>query len=333
MRAPGFWERDGLAARALAPLGGITARLTARRVARPGWRAPVPVFCCGNASVGGTGKTTLVLDLLHRLDRLGAQPHALLRGYGGRAPGPLAVDPARHGAALVGDEALLLAEAAPCWVARDRAAGARGAIAAGAGAIVMDDGLQNPSLIKDCSLLVIDGGVGFGNGRLLPAGPLRERVADAAARCRAAVLIGADRRGAASHLPPALPVLRADLVQDVSGLTPGQPYFAFAGIGRPEKFFEGLRHAGITLAGRRAFADHHPYRAAELAALAEAARAADARLLTTPKDFARLPEDARAGIAVAGVRLAWADAAEIETILRQTLQHRADAGYPAGNPS
>ena len=332
MRAPGFWERDGLAARALSPFGAITARLTARRVARPGWRAPVPVFCCGNASVGGTGKTTLVLDLLHRLDQLGAHPHALLRGYGGKAAGPLAVDPARHAAALVGDEALLLAEAAPCWVARDRAAGARAAIAAGAGAIVMDDGLQNPGLIKDCSLLVIDGGVGFGNGRLLPAGPLRERVAAAAARCRAAVLIGEDRRGAASHLPPALPLLRAELTQDVSGLVPGQPYVAFAGIGRPEKFFEGLRHAGITLAGCRAFADHHPYRTAELAALAEAARAAGARLLTTPKDYARLAPSARAGIAVGGVRLAWADAAEIETILRQALQGRVDAGYPAGNP-
>lgn len=331
MRAPGLWQRDGLAAQALAPFGAITARLTARRLARPGWRAPIPVFCCGNAGVGGAGKTTLVLDLLMRLAAMGAAPHALLRGYGGRARGPLAVDPARHDAALVGDEALLLAAAAPTWIARDRAAGGRAIAAAGAGAIVMDDGLQNPGLVKDCSLLVIDGGAGFGNGRLLPAGPLREAVASAAARCRAAVLIGEDRRHALGQLPPDLPVLHADLVQDLSGLPPAARYFAFAGIGRPEKFFEGLAGAGLTLAGSRAFADHHRYRAAELSALAAAARAERALLLTTPKDFARLPPAARAGIAVASVRLAWAAPGEIEALLRETLQRRAEAGYPASD--
>lgn len=319
MRAPRFWTEDGLAARLLAPLGGVTAGMTARRVARPGWRAPVPVFCCGNATVGGSGKTTLALDLLARLRALGAAPHALLRGYGGTEPGPLRVVPDRHDAARVGDEALLLAQAAPTWVARDRAAGARVAIAAGAGAIVMDDGLQNPGLLKDCSLLVIDGGFGFGNARLLPAGPLREPVAAAAGRCRAAVLIGEDRHEAISALPPDLPVLRADLVQDLHGLDLTTRYFAFAGIGRPEKFFEGLHRAGVTLAGTRAFADHHAYTQAERAALHAEAAARGAALLTTPKDLARLPAAARAGIATAGVTLAWAEAAALDVLLRGVL--------------
>jgi tetraacyldisaccharide 4'-kinase len=320
MRAPGFWMEDGLAARLLAPLGGITARMTARRVARPGWRAPVPVFCCGNATVGGSGKTTLALDLLARLQALGAAPHALLRGYGGTEAGPRRVEPVVHGAIRVGDEALLLAEVAPTWIARDRAAGARAAITAGATAIVMDDGLQNPGLVKDCSLLVIDGGFGFGNGRLLPAGPLREPVAAAASRCRAAVWIGEDRHAAILSLPPGLPVLRADLVQDLRNLDLTARYFAFAGIGRPEKFFDGLRAAGVTLAGARAFADHHPYTEAERAALhAAAAAESGATLLTTPKDFARLPIAARAGIAVAGVALAWADEAALDALLRLSL--------------
>jgi tetraacyldisaccharide 4'-kinase len=317
VRPPGFWIADGWTPRLLAPAGAITGWFTARRVARPGWRAPVPVLCCGNAGVGGAGKTTLAIDLLRRLQRRGGRPHALLRGYGGREPGPLLVRPGAHLARQVGDEALLLAEVAPTWVSADRAAGARAAVDEGADAIVMDDGLQNPGLVKDCSLLVIDGGSGFGNGRLLPAGPLREPVVAAAARCRAAVLIGADAHGALAWLPPTLPVLQAALVPDLAGLDLGRRYLAFAGIGRPEKFFAGLRAAGVTLAGARGFADHHPYRPGDLVALARAAEAADARLLTTPKDMARLGPTERDGIAVAGVTLAWEDEAALTALLDQ----------------
>lgn len=328
MQAPRFWAEGGGLAAVFAPLGHVTARLTARRVARPGWHAPVPVICCGNATVGGSGKTTLALDLLERLKAMGAAPHALLRGYGGKARGPLLVEPGRHDAALVGDEALLLAEAAPSWVAADRAAGAQAAVAAGAGAIVMDDGLQNPGLVKSCSLLVIDGGFGFGNGHLLPAGPLREPVAQAAARCQAAVLIGADEKGACAALPRGLPVLRAKLVPRLDHLDRGGRYLAFAGIGRPEKFFAGLRDAGLTLVAARAFADHHPYAPQELATLRRAADAAGAVLLTTPKDHARLGPLARAGIAVGGVGLAWDDPGRIDDLMRRALRHEGLAGYP-----
>ncbi len=314
MRPPAFWSADGWPARLLLPATVVTGWMTARRVARPGWRAPVPVLCCGNAGVGGAGKTTVALDLIARLQRQGARPHALLRGYGGRVRGPLLVRPGQHDARQVGDEALLLAERAPTWVSADRAAGARAAAEEGADAIVMDDGLQNPGLIKDCSLLVIDGGYGFGNGRLVPAGPLREPVAAAAARCQAAVLIGRDAHGALAMLPP-LPVLRAVLVPEVAGLDFDRDYLAFAGIGRPEKFFAGLRAAGVTLAGTRAFADHHPYSSAELAALARDAHRAGALLLTTPKDMARLSPSQRDGIAAAGVALAWEDEAALTALL------------------
>jgi tetraacyldisaccharide 4'-kinase len=315
MRPPAFWSEDGWPARLLLPASLVTGWMTARRVAKPGWRAPVPVLCCGNAGVGGAGKTTLALDLLARLQRQGGRPHALLRGYGGRVRGPLLVRPGLHDARQVGDEALLLAERAPTWVSADRAAGARVAAEEGADAIVMDDGLQNPGLVKDCSLLVIDGGYGFGNGRLLPAGPLREPVAAAAARCQTAVLIGRDAHGALAKLPSALPVLRAVLVPDVAGLDFDRDYLAFAGIGRPEKFFAGLRAAGVTLAATRAFADHHPYTAAELAALMRDANRAGAVLLTTPKDMARLSPAQGDGIAVAGVTLAWEDEAALAMLL------------------
>ena len=315
MRPPAFWSASGWRSGLLMPAAAVTGLITARRVAKPGWQAPVPVLCCGNAGVGGAGKTTLALDLLRRLQLRGGWPHALLRGYGGRERGPLLVRPGLHDARRVGDEALLLAECAPTWVSADRAAGAQAAADEGADAIVMDDGLQNPGLVKDCSLLVIDGGYGFGNGRVLPAGPLREPVAAAAARCQAAVLIGGDAHGALAMLPPTLPVLRAVLVPDLGHLDFDLDYFAFAGIGRPEKFFAGLRAAGVTLAGTRAFADHHPYTSADLTGLARDAYRVGAMLLTTPKDMARLSPRQREGIAVAGVTLAWEDEAALAGLL------------------
>src|SRR5690606_33326263 len=172
MRAPEFWHRDSMAARLLAPLGLAwqAAGAVRRALARP-WRAPVPVICVGNLVAGGAGKTPVVLSLLALLRARGLRPAALTRGYGGSAAGPLLVDPARHDAATVGDEALLLAAAAPTWLARDRVDGAREAVEEGAGILVMDDGLQNPRLAKDLSLLVFVTCHVFVNGRLVPSAP------------------------------------------------------------------------------------------------------------------------------------------------------------------
>ena len=317
MRAPDFWRRDGAAAHLLGPFGAVTEYLTARRVARPGWRAPVPVVCCGNASVGGSGKTPLALDLGARLLARGKAVAFLTRGYGGRQRGVTQVDLRRHHAADVGDEALLLAEVAPTFVAPDRAAAARAAVAAGAELLVMDDGLQNPGLVKDCALLVIDGGAGFGNGRALPAGPLRETIAAAAARCRAAVLICVDATGALARLPAGLPVLRAAM--QPAGELSGRRVMAFAGIGRPDKFFATLREAGALLAGTRVFPDHHRFGANELDRLRREAATLDARLVTTAKDFVRLPPGLRTEVLRFDVRLAWQEPQEIDALL-DTLQ-------------
>ncbi len=311
MRTPGFWSNTGPTARLLAPLGCLTAWLTARRVARPGWRAPVPVICVGNATVGGTGKTIVAMDLAARLHASGVAVHCLSRGHGGTARGPLRVDPAIHSAAEVGDEPLLLATIAPAWISADRAAGARAMIAAGAGAILMDDGLQNPGLLKDVSLLVVDAQAGFGNGRLLPAGPLREPVAAAAARCQAAIVIG----DGAVALPPGLPILRAHLEQSGIDDLRGARVFAVAGIGRPTKFHDSLTRFGAVLAGTRSFADHHPVAAGELeAALAEADRLG-AVAVTTAKDAARMLPALRARFRVAGVRLIWENENAVERLL------------------
>ncbi len=314
---PGFWRHDGatLAPALLAPASWLVARATARRVARPGWRAPVPVICCGNAGVGGAGKTTLVLDLAARLLARGTDVHLLTRGHGGTARGPLRVDPALHDARTVGDEALLLAACAPTWVGADRAASARLAVSAGAQILVMDDGLQNPTLTQDCGLLVIDGAAGFGNGHVLPAGPLREPVAAAARRCRAAVLIGQDATGAADLLPRAMPMLRASLVpgRETAALA-GKRLIAFAGIGRPAKFFDMLAHAGLDTVACHAFADHHRFSTGELARLQAESRESQAVLVTTPKDFVRIPAGLRVGIMPVGVSLSFEDDAAFDRL-------------------
>lgn len=297
--------------------------MTARRVARSGWRAPVPVICCGNATVGGAGKTTLALDLAERLRRQGHAVHILLRGYGGMAYGAHRVERGDSSVA-VGDEALLLAEVAPTWVGGDRAETARAAVAAGAEVLLMDDGLQNPSLEKTLSILVIDGPSGFGNGRVLPAGPLREPVAAAARRCQAAVIIGPDRRNAAARLPEGLPVLYAELRQDESiAALAGRRVVAFAGIARPEKFFAPLREAGAIVIEACGFPDHYFYVATELARLRQKAQLADATLVTTPKDAVRLPPAFLSYCTVVGVGLTWRDSDQIDGLLGKVMAKEA----------
>jgi tetraacyldisaccharide 4'-kinase len=317
MRAPEFWARDTLPGRLLSPLGeayGLAGRLR-RRLARPA-RAAVPVICVGNLVAGGAGKTPVAMALASQLSARGRQPHLLTRGYGGRLPGPLRVDPARHDAAAVGDEALLLAEVAPTWCARDRVAGARAAMAAGADLLIMDDGLQSPWLHQDLALLVVDGAFGFGNGRLLPAGPLREPLAAGLARATAVVQLGDDEIGLDRLLPHRLPRLHARL-----GAGPDAPdlrdrrVVAFAGIGRPQKFFRSLADAGALLLGRHAFADHHRYRRREVEALLAEAAAKDALCVTTAKDRVRLPADLRSSITIWPVTVSWRDPAALAQVL------------------
>jgi tetraacyldisaccharide 4'-kinase len=259
----------------------------------------------------------LALDLARRLSD--HDVHVLLRGYGGASRGVHRVAP-DDPASLVGDEALLLAQVAPTWTGGDRPASAQAALQAGAKILLMDDGLQNPGLSKTLSILVIDGRTGFGNGRVLPAGPLREPVAAAAARCQAAVLIGADMTGAAGKLPATLPVLRADLVQDPSiAALAGRKAVAFAGIALPEKFFAPLRKAGVILVAAQPFPDHHAYTARELEKLLGEARDRHAVLVTTPKDAVRLPPAVREQVNVIGVTLKWREPGEIDQLLERVV--------------
>lgn len=291
MRAPGFWwGKPGPLSTLLSPLAVVYGRIAQKRLSQPGERAGIPVVCVGNPTVGGAGKTPTAIAIARMLIAAGERPVFLTRGYGGMLAGPVTVE-AAHTAVQVGDEPLLLARVAPTVVAANRVAGARLAREQGASVIVMDDGFQNPLLAKDFSLLVTDAR-GAGNGRVLPAGPLRAPLAPQLARASALLIVG----GAAPPVeaPRRLPVFRARLEPDpgaVESLKSGKA-LAFAGIGDPDKFFATLEAAGIDAPVRRGFPDHHRYTAAEARALIRDAERNDLQLVTTEKDLIRLRGDA-----------------------------------------
>jgi tetraacyldisaccharide 4'-kinase len=254
--------------------------------------AALPVVCVGNFTVGGAGKTPTAIAVAELLAAAGEIPAFLSRGYGGTEPGPVQVRPT-HTSREVGDEPCLLAGTAPVIVSRDRLAGARMAFEAGATLIVMDDGLQNPSLIKDCTIAVVDGPTGIGNARPLPAGPLRAPMEAQWAGIDAVVIIGegaAGERVAVDAERLGKKVFTGRLVPDKSNLRPLRDarVLAFAGIGRPEKFFATLREAGIAVEDTRGFPDHHAYTAAEIDSLMRLAESRDLIPVTTEKDFTRL---------------------------------------------
>ena len=338
MRAPDFWAEDGALATLLAPLGaghGLAGRLH-RALAHP-VALGAPVVCVGNLVAGGAGKTPVVLALVEALSARGLSVHCLSRGYGGRVSGPRRVDPARDGAAQVGDEALLLARAATTWVARDRVAGARAAADEGAQVVVMDDGFQNPSLVKDLALIVVDGAYGFGNRRVMPAGPLRETLKGGLARADGVVLLGRDERNLGAGLGARLPLIAARLApRPGSERLSGRRVLAFAGIGRPEKFFATLEELGAEVVETRSFPDHHPYRAQEIESLRARAAELGALPVTTEKDAVRLEPDLRARLEVLAVAVEWRDPEALQALLEPisaaAAQASAQARHTARSP-
>lgn len=313
MRAPEFWSTRGLTALALAPLGALYGLSVAVKAAFTRSFDPgIPVVCVGNLTAGGTGKTPVAIAIADALRARGRKPFFLTRGYGGTERGP-ALAGRVHSAAQMGDEALLLARHGQTVVARDRAAGARFSTVKGADAIVMDDGHQNFTLKKTLSLVVVDAETGFGNGLQIPAGPLRESIAQGLKRADVVVLMGdgnPDLRGFTG------PVLRAHLKPDTNDLA-GQPVFAFAGIGRPEKFFDALEKQGADVIGSCAFPDHHPYEDGEIDQLWQLAGTAG--LVTTEKDFVRMTIEQRKNVRILKVSAVFDDPAALARLLDTAL--------------
>ncbi len=292
MREPAFWWRTGTGG-SLALPAALYGAVAGLRMQARGRQAGVPVICLGNLTAGGAGKTPAALIVVQLLHAAHERPFFLSRGYGGRLSGPLRVNPALHHAIDVGDEPILLARLAPTVVARDRVAGAAFARSAGASVIVMDDGFQNPSLAKDLSLVLVDGRRGIGNGRVIPAGPLRAPLDVQLDRAQALIVVGAPE-GAAPVIKRAerrgIPLFHGRLEPDraVVQAIGRRKVLAFAGIADPEKFFTTLTAAGIEIASRAGFPDHHRFSSAEALDLIGQAQANNLMLLTTEKDLARL---------------------------------------------
>jgi tetraacyldisaccharide 4'-kinase len=326
LRAPRFWWRETptLLARLLQPLGFLYGQITLRRMRQPGTEAGLPVICVGNFIAGGAGKTPTAIAIAGLLEGLREKPFVLMRGYGGRLAGPVEVDPDRHRAVDVGDEPLLMARHARTVIARDRVAGARLARGLGASIVVMDDGLQNPSLVKHLRLAVVDGASGAGNGLCLPAGPLRAPLAAQMSEVDAVIVIGPGRAGdrvAAVARAQKKPVVSATLkpADDAAARLRGQKVVALSGIGRPEKFTATLREAGATVIAEQAHGDHHAYGEADVATALGAAREHGALVATTEKDWTKLaplwPTKALGSLVVVPVSLVFAEPAAITGLL------------------
>mgnify|MGYP000951250984 CR=1 FL=1 len=295
LRAPGFWRRDGLVPLLLAPIAAVWGAVAAHRMAAPPRaRASLPVVVVGNLTAGGAGKTPTVLALIDHLRRRGFAPAVLSRGYGGSDRGPLLVDPAADTAHRVGDEPLLLAARAPTVVARDRAAGLPLVARSGAEILILDDGFQTTAVEKDLRIVVVDAGSGIGNGRVLPAGPLRAPLGDQLDRTDLLVVVESGEPPAPSTLAlraeahrRGLPVVAARLVARAPEAVAGRRVLAHAGIGRPEKFAASLAAAGADVVALEGFADHRPLGRAEAERLSARAAAEGLLPVTTEKDAAR----------------------------------------------
>ncbi len=321
MRAPDFWTTGaGPWPYLLAPAGWLYGAIGAceRALSRP-YKTGFRVICVGNLTAGGTGKTPVAIALARLLALRGETPGFLTRGYGGTATGPIKVDPIRFEAAGVGDEALLLAKVAPTWVAHKRKSAIDRVTAAGVDSLILDDGHQDPALFKDLSLVVVDGETGFGNGRCIPAGPLREPLEAGLARANAVVVMGHDRAGVAERVAacaPKLPVFAARLVPGAaSAKLRGRRVFAFTGIGRPQKFRATLVEIGADIQDLRSFPDHHPYSTDEASLLLGEAMAADAMAVTTAKDWVRLPLAIRSQVEVVEVEAVFEDEAALMALI------------------
>jgi tetraacyldisaccharide 4'-kinase len=327
VKAPAFWtkRRPTLLARLLQPLGSVYGRTTARRMREPGERGGAPTICVGNFVAGGAGKTPAALALGRMLIANGRRVAFLSRGYGGaERVEPLMVDADAHNPAIVGDEPLLLSRIAPCWVGTDRLRSAKSAVEAGANALILDDGLQNPALVKDLAFAVVDGETGFGNGLCVPAGPLRAPVSTQLPFVGGLIVLG-DEDAALSAIAgsaPGKPLIRASLEPDALAAAPliGREVVAFAGIARPEKFYATLRRIGARIVMTRDFADHHPYTPREIEALIEEAGRRSALLATTEKDLVRLGARHARAVVTLPVTLRFEEPGVVQLMLRQALR-------------
>ncbi|MFO1124879.1 MAG: tetraacyldisaccharide 4'-kinase [Methylocystis sp.] len=325
MRAPGFWRDDGVPARLLSPLGALYGAISRKRLARIAPRGVLPAIVVGGLTAGGDGKTPLAIALAQRLTSAGERPALLTRGYGRKRSktSPFAVDVNRHRADDVGDEALLLARVAPTIIGADRIAAAALAQRLGATVVILDDGFHSRRLTPDLTLIAIDSDYGAGNGRCMPAGPLRAPLDAQLAAADMLVVIGDGARGRDIAALADKPIVAARVAPDpdAAAAIGGARVVAFAGIARPEKFFDMLEKCGAEVAARLSFDDHRRFTERDYATLSNLRQAHGARLVTTEKDAARMGDRlATLGIEMLPVTMVFDDDAVLDAALCELLK-------------
>jgi len=331
LHSPPFWYRqkttkDIFLKTILTPLSWIYGWLARKRFELY-FPVPMekPIICVGNLVTGGAGKTPAVLALVDLLKDSGFNPHLLTRGYGGLEPGPIQVNPDTDSSHDVGDEAMLLVKKAPTWVSTNRPLGAQAAMDSGANIVVMDDGFQNPVIYKDFSFVIIDGAVGFGNKKLLPAGPLREPIDSGLSRANAVLIVGEDKLRVADRIAAMsdIPILFASTSIDKDNIDiKEKKLVAFAGLARPEKFKYTLECGGADIVEWQAFPDHHPYSEADIEDLIKIAEHKEAELITTRKDYVRIPEKFKDKIHQLSITMVWQDKTAIMPLIEEALEKR-----------
>ena len=327
MKAPRFWDANldpqsrqaaPITRKILTPIAKIYENIVARKIAQTTpYECGVPVICVGNLTTGGSGKTPLVRKIRNDLARRGIRVASLSRGYGGKAKGPLKVENLSHLATEVGDEPLMLSQTGEAWIGANRAKAAQAMVDNDIELIVMDDGHQNPSLLKTVSLVVIDSENPFGNGFIIPKGPLRESIESGLSRANAIVLTGAGsvpKQLAHSNLP----VIRSKIVATAPPTS--NIYVSFAGIGRPEKFFDTLSEIKVNVADAVPFPDHHKFSKNDLNYLRKLAEQYQAKLITTEKDYVRLPDDIKDEVEVLQITPEIENPSLLETVLEPVLE-------------
>ncbi len=304
MKTPAFWQTNNIISFLFSPLGALYNFATQYRIKNNiPQKVSIPVICLGNLTAGGTGKTPTAISIAELLQNAGKHPSFITRGYHGKNSAVL-VDKTIHTPQQVGDEPLLLAHAAPTYVNPDRVISAQTAEANGADCLIMDDGFQNPGLFKDLSFIVVDGGYGFGNYKCIPAGPLREYVNNGFKRAQAVIIIGKDKHNIAQTTD--LPVFYGTIFPKAHKFT-GQTVVAFAGIGRPQKFYNSLLEENINIIKTFDFPDHHYYTEKELREILDFAKKNNAQAITTSKDFVKIPEHLKPLFSVLEITIAWQD--------------------------
>lgn len=317
MKTPDFWHSNSTIAKFLAPLGWIYGTLTQLRIkTHKSPKVTVPVICIGNITVGGSGKTPVSLSIARMLETEMFHPFFVTRGYGGKLQNVM-VNNRKHTAYEVGDEPLLLSKQAPVVVNANRYKGALTAIEEGADLIIMDDGFQNPSLYKDLSFLVFDGNYGIGNGKIIPAGPLRETFENGIKRADALIILGKDKHDLQERSN--LPVFwgHTEVIQTT---VTKKDVLAFAGIGHPQKFYHSLQSHGLNVVEKMDFPDHHFYSKKELEQLIAKAEKLNADIYTTAKDFVKIPTSMQKYFNVLEIAVVWDEPEKLLSFIKEKIK-------------